>query len=175
MIVKNEAPRIENAIELARRLADEVVVYDTGSDDDTVALARAAGAIVRCGFWDSDFARARNEAIAMVRGDWVLILDGDDELVADAASAAALRSLLPKLENHHAIMLTVRNLVSAATGETDTPVRSRRLFSRNLRYVNRVHEVPKLRDGGEPTDLSADQVWIRHTGYTGDHSFIYFE
>jgi len=170
MIVKNEAPRITNAINLARRLVDEVVVYDTGSDDDTVALAKAAGAVVRCGYWDSDFSRARNEAIAMVRGDWVLILDGDDELVADAASAAAMRSLLPKLDRHHAVMLTVRNLVSAATGETDTPIRSRRLFPRSFRYVNRVHEVPKLPDGSEPTDFTADQVWIRHTGYVGDQA-----
>ncbi|MEX0847971.1 MAG: glycosyltransferase family 2 protein [Ilumatobacteraceae bacterium] len=168
MIVKNEAERITGAIALARGLADEVVVYDTGSTDDTVALARAAGARVQIGYWDDDFSRARNEAISMVRGDWVLILDGDDELVATPEECIGLRRVLASLDDRHALELRVRNLDNAVIGQVSSGTMSRRLFSRTLRYRNRVHEVPELPGGGDPVGLQVTGPWIRHTGYLGD-------
>ncbi len=168
MIVKNEAPRIETAIAMARALVDEVVVYDTGSDDATVAIARAAGARVRQGYWDDDFSRARNESMSMVRGDWVLILDGDDQLMATAEECTALRNLLRTLDDQHAIELRVRNLNNEVIGQVTAGTPSRRLFQRNLRYRNRVHEVPELPDGSNPVGVRVNGVWIKHTGYVGD-------
>lgn len=168
MIVKNEAERIEKAIAMARGLADEVVVYDTGSTDDTVALARAAGARVQCGYWDDDFSRARNESIAMVRGDWVLILDGDDEFVASPEECIGLRRVLATLDDRHALELRVRNLDNAVIGQVSAGTMSRRVFSRSLRYRNSIHEVPELPGGGDPVGLQVSGPWIRHTGYLGD-------
>ena len=82
---------LPSCLESVADLADEIVVYDTGSTDRTVELARAAGARVIEGYWDDSFARARNAALAQARGDWVLSLDADETLLADPAS---LRSLL---------------------------------------------------------------------------------
>ena len=44
MIVKNESATIGRALSCARLFADEMIVVDTGSTDDTVAKAKAMGA-----------------------------------------------------------------------------------------------------------------------------------
>lgn len=85
MIVKNEAPRIAACLGSVRAIADEIVICDTGSTDDTVALAETAGARVFPIVWRDDFAAARNETIRAATGDWLLHLDADEMLDPDGA------------------------------------------------------------------------------------------
>lgn len=87
MIVRDEADRIEACLASVRGLANEMVVVDTGSTDDTVQRAEAAGARVEHMPWPGDFAPARNAALEHVRGDWVLVLDADEQLVPEAIPA----------------------------------------------------------------------------------------
>jgi glycosyltransferase involved in cell wall biosynthesis len=89
ILARNESPRIARAIKAIRQHVDEVIVLDTGSDDDTMEVARRAGADViisepeRCvdlgdGFRClGDFAAARNRAMQAASGDWILIVDAD--------------------------------------------------------------------------------------------------
>jgi glycosyltransferase involved in cell wall biosynthesis len=68
--------------------ADEIVVLDSFSSDETVALARAAGARV----FQQEFAgfsRQKTDAIRLARHDWVLLLDSDEWL--DQAAIACLQ------------------------------------------------------------------------------------
>src|SRR5271165_6189895 len=85
MIAKNEEDEIALALDSAHQLADELVVYDTGSSDATIAIARAHGATVIEGYWDDDFARARNAALAACHGTWILWLDADESVHGDFA------------------------------------------------------------------------------------------
>jgi glycosyltransferase involved in cell wall biosynthesis len=78
MIVKNEGETIERVLDCAKLFADETIVVDTGSTDDTVAKARAMGAQVRYFDWIDDFAAARNYAFSQCSMDWIVWLDGDD-------------------------------------------------------------------------------------------------
>ena len=80
MIVRNEEARIAACLATVQDLADEMVVVDTGSSDATVSLARAAGARVEQIDWPGDFAPARNSALTFLNGDWVLVLDADEQL-----------------------------------------------------------------------------------------------
>ena len=63
MIMKNEEDELPLVIASAAGLVDEIVIYDTGSTDRSIALARELGATVVEGYWDDDFSRARNEAL----------------------------------------------------------------------------------------------------------------
>jgi len=80
MIVRDEATSLAACLASVQQFVDEMVVVDTGSVDDTVAIAKAAGAVVHHLPWPGDFAAARNAALRWVKGDWVLVLDADERL-----------------------------------------------------------------------------------------------
>lgn len=80
MIVRDEAERLPACLASVASLVDEMVVLDTGSRDDSIAVARACGAEVHSLPWPGDFAPARNHALGLCRGDWVLVLDADERL-----------------------------------------------------------------------------------------------
>lgn len=169
MIVKNESHNIEKAITSVIGFVDEVVVYDTGSTDDTVELARAMGAVVRQGYWDDDFSRARNEACRMTRGEWYLGLDADDRLVGESATFAAARRIITNLGVRLPIQLRAYNVLNAVTGQLDSGFSSRRIFPSEMRWKNRVHEVAVFADGHMPLEVvHLDELTIRHEGYGGD-------
>lgn len=79
VIARNEGRHIADCVRSAA-FADEVIVLDSGSSDDTVDQARAAGARV---FVDTDwqgFGLQKNRALALATGDWVFSLDADERI-----------------------------------------------------------------------------------------------
>lgn len=91
MIVRDEEQMAPEFLESARGLWDELVVVDTGSRDNTVALFTAAGAKVIQAPWQHNFSSARNMSLAHATGDWVLVLDADErvspEFIAECRTA----------------------------------------------------------------------------------------
>jgi tetratricopeptide (TPR) repeat protein len=85
MIVRDEAATLARTLESAQGIVDEIVVVDTGSVDDTVAIAQSFGAKVHSFAWVNDFAAARNESLRHATGDWVLVLDADEVLLPETA------------------------------------------------------------------------------------------
>ena len=63
VIVKNEEKNLPRWLASMRRIADEIVVVDTGSTDRTVDLAKAAGARVFSFAWIDYLAAAKNFAL----------------------------------------------------------------------------------------------------------------
>ena len=80
MIVKNEERYLERCLKKAVSLVDDIVIADTGSEDDTKEIARSMGAKVWDYRWNDDFADARNFALEHSDGDWNLVLDADEVL-----------------------------------------------------------------------------------------------
>jgi hypothetical protein len=80
LIAHDEGDVIDRCLESARPYADEIVLVDTGSTDDTRAKAKALGARVVVRTWTDDFASARNASLAEATGDWILVLDADEWL-----------------------------------------------------------------------------------------------
>ncbi len=79
-ITKNEEDWIEEAIQHLRPLVSQVVVYDTGSTDQTVQMARRLGADVIEAAWPGDFSTARNESLKLASQPWILRIDPDERL-----------------------------------------------------------------------------------------------
>ena len=82
VITKNEAHNIEACLRSVR-FADQVVVLDSGSTDDTVALARAMGAEVSVSPDWQGFGIQKNRALALAKSDWVLSLDADERVTPE--------------------------------------------------------------------------------------------
>jgi (heptosyl)LPS beta-1,4-glucosyltransferase len=84
VIAKDEGDRIGRCVASLAALCHEVLVLDSGSGDDTVAKAIAAGARVERQQW-LGFAAQKNAAIARATQPWVLLLDADEWLDDGAA------------------------------------------------------------------------------------------
>lgn len=79
IITLNEARNIGRCLESVKRVADEVVVLDSVSTDDTVAIAQSYGSrIVSQPFLG--YVAQKNAAVALATFDWVLSLDADEAL-----------------------------------------------------------------------------------------------
>ncbi|MDC5278506.1 glycosyltransferase family 2 protein, partial [Acinetobacter baumannii] len=76
MIVKNEASLLANCL-ASVTWADEIVVLDSGSEDETVALAEQYGATVYSNTEWPGYGKQRQLAQQYATGDYILMLDAD--------------------------------------------------------------------------------------------------
>lgn len=86
LIVRNEAAALRACLESVK-WADEIVVLDSGSDDDTVSVAREYTDKV---FVERDwqgYGVQRRRAQARASGDWILMIDADERLTPDLRRA----------------------------------------------------------------------------------------
>ena len=122
--------------------AREVIVVENDSSDDTVALARSAGATVISPPFTT-IGNARNNAIERATTSWVLVVDADERCTPELA--AEIRSVTESQGEPSAYRVKRRNFFLGREirhggwgGEDDHPVR---LFKRQHRYnANQVHE-----------------------------------
>ena len=166
MIVRDEEARLGECLRSVQGFADELVVVDTGSTDATVAIAEAAGARVEQIPWPGDFAPARNQALEFLNGDWVLVLDADEQLRPEAIPA--LKALMAQPD------VLVINLLRYEVGAAMAPYSSvSRLFRRHpsIRWSRPYHS---MIDDSVRTLLDAEPQWriadcsepaILHDGY----------
>ncbi len=139
MIARDEARCIERCLRSAAPWVDEMWVLDTGSVDDTPALARHHGAQVVSWHWRDDFAAARNAALQLTGCDWRLVLDADEWISAGAEALHSWRrSASPRIG-----LVRVASLIDVAQGGVQqAPSWLPRLLPRGVQYHGRVHEQP---------------------------------
>ena len=107
MIVKDEAAQLPHCLESLRDLATEVIVCDTGSTDDTVAIATQQGAQVHRINWPNNFATARNQALSHATGTgyWSLMRMKPLQRKGISRFNPFFRSILSQLHRGHPIRL----------------------------------------------------------------------
>ena len=139
MIARDEARCITRSLLSAAAHVDEMCVLDTGSVDETPALARRCGARVAHWAWQDDFAAARNAALALTGADWCLVVDADEWIGGCATTLHDwCRDPTARLG-----LLRVASLVDGgAAGVQQAPSWLPRLLPRGVRYQGRVHEQP---------------------------------
>ncbi len=165
LIVKDEEDVLAECLDAVRAEVDEVVVYDTGSTDGTVALAEAHGARVIRGHWDDDFAAARNRLLEHCTTDWVLSLDADEVI---QSAPGALRARLVGEQADLVLVPVVSTTWSAADdGDEHRPAR---VFRRErAHWTGALHETLVSRaDDALVLAHAAAPVRLLHSGYQGD-------
>jgi glycosyltransferase involved in cell wall biosynthesis len=95
IITLNEEKNIRRTLESVK-WADEIVVFDSGSIDKTVAICREFTDTVVHRDWDG-FARQKNAAIDKTTGDWVLSLDADEPI--EPALAKEIREIISRQDS----------------------------------------------------------------------------
>jgi tetratricopeptide (TPR) repeat protein len=161
MIVRDEERTIGRVLAQAGEFCDELVVVDTGSTDRTRDIAARAGARVLDFTWIDDFAAARQFSWDACTGDWVLWLDADDVLTADARAAYAHVKQQVLNDRLDAIWAPYRYHFDPETGVCTYAFNRERLVRRapGVHWEGVVHEV--LIVPGDRTILRED-LYVEH-------------
>lgn len=168
VITKNEEKNMPRWLACMTKVADELIVVDTGSTDNTVNLAKAAGAKLYSFKWINDFAAAKNYAIEQATGDWIIFLDADD--VFTEASQRLLRTELERYNrDKNVACLLCRTLEVDEDNEWRVISTSLlpRVFRRSpyIRYKGAIHEQLENSQGNKKMVFAASLETV-HTGYS---------
>lgn len=136
VIARDEEARIGRLLASVAPWVDAMLVLDTGSQDDTVAVARRHGARVEHFTWCDDFAAARNASLDLAGADWHLVLDADEWLIDGGALLRGLRDTPPDF-------VGVLHLLDDADPHTTSQLWLSRVLPGPVRYAGRVHEQPQ--------------------------------
>ena len=168
VIVKNEEKNIGQWLNNMRQIADEIIVVDTGSTDNTLNILENANITPYHFTWCNDFAAAKNYAIQQATGDWIAFLDADEYF--DASSVQRFRTEMTRYHANKKIGAIMCQLVNIDTDNRnkiiDTMIQVR-IFrnSKDIYYKNPVHEQLVTKPGKYIMQKCFD-LQIIHTGYS---------
>ncbi|MDB5054438.1 MAG: glycosyltransferase [Bacilli bacterium] len=157
LIVRNEENNLTSALNSIPSNY-EVIVVDTGSTDKTVEIALSLGAKVSYYIWNNNFSDARNESIAQAQGDYILILDADEQLCA--GSEQKIQNFILQYPQT-AGTVTIHNIIDDEINKH----RMVRFFPNNPDFFfhGTVHE--SVVNKGKSVVFEDTNVEVIHTGY----------
>jgi len=162
MIVKNESANIADALACFVSFADEIIVVDTGSMDNTKEIAARFTSKIYDFEWIDDFAAARNFAMSKAVKSYQLWVDADDRITPE--NQGHIESLKSHFDGKKAFYFILANL------RTDTPPTSCRQLrctpiTGDVRFEGRIHEqiFPGAVRAG--LELVTADIVINHLGY----------
>lgn len=165
MIVRDEADHIRECLASLDGIVDRVEIADTGSVDDTVEIAREAGAnVVEIG-WRNDFAWARNQILERCTdASYMLWIDADERLVCQ--DRHHLRRLLGTYHRLYPAYSLAINNIDGSGFETHSFVAKRIADPSLIRFEGALHEQPRRLDGRELLEVCLGTVSLDHLGYS---------
>lgn len=166
IIAKNEENNIDRCLKSLQGAVDEIIVVDTGSEDNTIAIAKKYGAMVYAMEWNDDFSMARNYSLEKATEEWALIIDCDEELTKE--SIPLLKDLSTNKE-FDGFGVIISNIIG---GDEAYSTQSLRLIrnKKEYRFHEPIHEQVGdviVKAKGEYSVLSS-QIKLIHYGYEID-------
>jgi len=153
----NEEKNIKRCLESVKDLASEIIVVDMYSSDKTVAIAKKSGAKIFFHKYTYYVEPGRNFALRQAQGDWILIVDADEEI-----PPALLKKIKPLSQNHQGLTyfrLPRKNIIFGKWMKHSRwwPDYNIRFFKKGcVRWSEKIHSVPLTRGTG--SDLEAKEA-----------------
>ncbi len=164
MIVRDEEAVLERCLRSVKAVADEIIMVDTGSKDRSMEIACGYGANVYEHPWRDNFSLHRNQSLEYATGDWILVIDADEELLfRDGLTPKDFKSFLKNFPNDCDAIST--HLLDFRHGKLVSLHNTTRFHRRGAgRYEGIVHNqwVCDGLAGFSP------QMAIKHYGYEAD-------
>ncbi len=162
MIVKDEEKLLLGCLDSVKGIADEIVIVDTGSTDNTVKLAESRGAKVYKFEWVNDFSAARNYALSKSKGDWILYLDADERLTAE--SVEEIKNII---QGNEKLGVKCNVLSRGSEGRNPSIMEYIRFFrnSPGLYFKGKVHEQIEESLLLNSYSIVSSNIEILHLGY----------
>lgn len=148
IITKNEADRLPDAIGSVQGLADQLLVIDSGSTDDTCAIAARLGVEVHHRDW-TGYGEQKVFGESLCEHDWILNIDADESL--DGELRQHIRALLESgdIERHAAYRIPVIPVYNERSHRLTCYQRPVRLYHRRRAGFSDspVHDSVLVREG----------------------------
>ena len=167
LIVRDEERVLDDCLSSIREIVDEIVIVDTGSVDDSPAIAARHGARVIHHPWRDDFAEPRNVGLDAAQGQWILYIDADERL--GPTDRQTVERLLRDAEETAFRVLLRPDLRS-------TPYFEHRLWRHDprIRFRGRIHEkvTPAIAavSRSDRRRVGDCELLLTHVGYEGDQA-----
>jgi glycosyltransferase involved in cell wall biosynthesis len=170
IITFNEAKNIAKCLQAALRVADEIIVYDSFSTDNTCKIAEQYGAKVIQGTWQG-YSESKNLANAKANYDWILSIDADEVL------SVALQNDILKLKSGGLQTASFKRL----TNYCGTWIRhcgwypdiKLRLFNRQqMQWQGLIHEEVKAIDGQKIMPILLEGDCLHYSYYSVEEHYI---
>lgn len=167
----NEEENISRALSSIQKIADEIVVCDMYSDDKTVEIAKKFGAKIYHHKRTNFVEPARNYALSKATGDWLFILDADEEM---PASLGVELEKIAESEGADYVLIPRKNIIFGKWMQHSRwwPDYNIRFFKKGaVSWGEIIHSVPETK--GTRLEVSAEEnLAIVHYHYTSVEQYL---
>ena len=152
--------------------ADETIICDMHSGDNTVAIAKKLGAKIFFHEQVDYVEPARNFAISQATGDWILVLDADERIPQTLAKR--LQEIAANMKQISSVKLPRQNIIFGKWMKTSMwwPDYQIRFFKAGkVKWRNEIHSKPEIEGGS--IDLEPEEKWaLIHYNYNNLSQYI---
>lgn len=167
----NDERNIERALESVR-WADEIVVCDMYSQDKTVEIAKKLGAEVFFHKKEEIVERARNFVLSKASGNWILVIDPDEQI--PSALAKRLQQIVSNTKQIDYVRIPRKNLIFGSFIKHSGwwPDYNIRFFKKGaVSFTDEIHRPPQALGAG--LDLEPEEQYgIIHYSYESISQFL---
>ncbi|NSW90067.1 MAG: CDP-glycerol glycerophosphotransferase family protein [Firmicutes bacterium] len=164
MMVKNESKHLEKCLEslkpIMNKVKSELIIIDTGSEDNTVEIAKKYTDKVYYHKWNNNFSEIRNMTVKYSKGEWFFFIDGDEILENPGEMIHFLNSNICNKYNSACVLL--KNIMQDKDDASYAVTMILRLFKKDkdFRFKGAVHEQPQYKN-----PIYALNTTLVHYGY----------
>ncbi|WP_304941787.1 glycosyltransferase [Vallitalea guaymasensis] len=165
MIVKNESKNIDRCLKSLKPLVDsnlaEIIIVDTGSEDNTIEIAKNYTKNIFYYTWTGNFSDARNYCNLFARGEYIFTMDADEELMKDETEKLINIFTNTNYLDYNTYTLTIISYTDIELTKFSGLTQSR-IFRNNNRfyYTSAIHNQAVINEPIKNLDIS-----ITHYGY----------
>lgn len=163
MMIKNESKHLEKCLRSIRpiqaQIKTEIIIVDTGSEDNSVEIAKKYTDKVYLHQWNNDFGAMRNISISYAEGEWIFVLDGDEVIESPEEFINFFKS--KDSDKYNTGVIRIKSF-SVENETKSTTALIPRLFrqDKDFKYLGAIHEQPNMK--GPKYYFGTD---ILHYGY----------
>lgn len=168
LIVYNEQRCIERCLSSISTFADEILVLDTGSTDDTVKIIEEKFPNVKLfkDKWRKDFAYSRNILIDKSSNDWILSIDADETPINEFYLIKDVISLFKNFKANSDHPLVFSPTIDSLGQKINT---TKRIFNKTheMKFDGKIHE-EIISKNDKPINYIMLNLTLSHDGYQSD-------
>lgn len=165
IIAKNEEKMIGDCILSVKDIANEIIVVDTGSNDNTMNICKKLDCRIFKLKWNDDFSESRNFALSKAQSNYILSIDADERCI----NPEKISEILNKFnDNIGGCLVQIKSELINRSRIKETNLNKQiRLFRNdsNIRYNGIVHE--QIINSIENSDMKIidSEIEFLHLGY----------